>query len=97
MKRRTWMGWILVGLMLTITPLAWASPIDPTWVKGVYDDADFDDVVLYLTSGTFAFPALPLDGLLPILHAVFSDPVPEESIAPAPALPAFSPRAPPLA
>jgi hypothetical protein len=96
MKRTFWITWLLVGLMLVIVPMAWASPIDPTWIKGMYDDADFDDVVLYLTGGTFGIPALPLDGLLPPLECVLFDPVAEEIAAPAPALPAFSPRAPPL-
>jgi len=97
MKRTAWMGLVFVGLMLLIVPLAWASPTDPTWIKGVYDDADFDDVVAYLTSSTFAIPALPLHDLLPIAHSVPFEPVPEETVAPAPALSAFSPRAPPLA
>jgi len=97
MKRTAWMGLLLVGLMMLISALAWASPADPSWIRGMYDDADFDDVVTYLTSGTFAIPALPLDGLLPVLYSVPSDPIPDETLAPAPALPAFSPRAPPLA
>src|SRR5215469_15158063 len=39
-------------VLLTIAPitLAYASPPDPTWLAGVYDQADFDDVVCLLTS-----------------------------------------------
>ncbi len=40
----------LVASMLTLTPLAHASPPDPSWIHGIYDDADFDDVVGYITS-----------------------------------------------
>ena len=29
----------------SLSGLAYASPPDPTWIPGVYDDADFDDVV----------------------------------------------------
>jgi hypothetical protein len=36
----------LTGLI----PLAHASPPDPTWVPGIYDDRDHDDVVLLITS-----------------------------------------------
>jgi len=43
---------VLVSLMLTLTGLAYASPPDPTWTRGIYDDADFDDVVGYLTSAS---------------------------------------------
>ena len=38
---------VLVGLV----PLAHASPPDPTWIAGLYDDDDYDDVVLAVTSG----------------------------------------------
>ena len=31
--------------------LAYASPPDPSWIPGIYDDADFDDVVGLATSG----------------------------------------------
>jgi len=42
---------ILLAL-LTIVPvmLAHASPADQTWIAGIYDQADFDDVVGLLTS-----------------------------------------------
>ena len=34
------LAWVLVR------PLAAASPPDPTWIAGVYDDADLDSAVL---------------------------------------------------
>jgi hypothetical protein len=34
-----------VLVVATLSSLAYASPPDPTWIPGVYDDADFDDVV----------------------------------------------------
>ena len=40
---------VLVPLVW-LTPLAYASPPDQTWIGGFYDDADFDDVVLLATS-----------------------------------------------
>ena len=43
---------VLVALTLTLTGLAYASPPDPTWTRGMYDDADFDDVVGYVTSAS---------------------------------------------
>ena len=40
---------LLIGttvlVVASLSSLAYASPPDPTWVPGVYDDADFDDVV----------------------------------------------------
>src|SRR5215475_15875709 len=41
---------LLVLLMIAPVTLAHASPPDPTWLAGVYDQADFDDVVDLLTS-----------------------------------------------
>ena len=43
---------LLAVLLLTLTPLAYADPPDPTWVLGFWDDDDFDDVVGYITSAT---------------------------------------------
>ena len=40
--------------------LAYASPPDPWWVPGLYDGADFDDVVALVTSATaIVGPAAP--------------------------------------
>lgn len=33
-----------------LTALAYASPPDPAWIRGIYDDADYDDVVVLITS-----------------------------------------------
>src|SRR5215471_3978804 len=56
---------ITVALIL-IAPIALASPPDPSWVAGIYDGADGDDVVslIYDTAGV---EALPLGSVLPLL------------------------------
>jgi len=36
------------------------SPPDPSWITGIYDFRDFDDVVSYLTGGMVGIPALPV-------------------------------------
>ena len=41
---------LLVGLMAALAPLAQASPPDQTWLAGLYDNADYDDVILSITS-----------------------------------------------
>ncbi len=41
---------LLVLLIIAPVTLAHASPPDQTWLAGVYDHADFDDVVGLLTS-----------------------------------------------
>src|SRR5262245_22894193 len=55
---------LVVALFLLLRPLAAASPPDPTWIAGIYDDDDFDDVVIYI--GLLASIA---DGHGPVLSA----------------------------
>jgi len=40
---------ILLAILVVIIPLAYASPTDPTWVAGIYDAADYDEVIEVLT------------------------------------------------
>lgn len=42
---------LLVGAMASLTCLAHASPPDPDWIGGFWDNGDYDDVVLLVTSG----------------------------------------------
>ena len=37
-------------LPLALVPLAHASPPDPTWIAGIYDDADLDEAVAAVTN-----------------------------------------------
>src|SRR5438093_13371447 len=64
----------LVAAILTLAPLTHASPPDQTWIAGFYDNADFDDVVLFIVGGLGAVqPSLewspsivtPTGGLMP--------------------------------
>lgn len=41
---------VLLLAIAGLTALAYASPPDPSWIRGIYDDGDFDDVVVLLTS-----------------------------------------------
>ena len=89
----------LVAFVLTVAAmlpgLAHATPPDSTWIAGVYDDGDFDDIVVRITSGTGDVPAgLPTD--LRPLHAQVLDLTPAPVSASA-TLDGFTrqPRAPP--
>lgn len=78
----------LVALAI-LGPLAHASPPDPTYIPGLYDDADYDDVILLVLStvGT-------LDGPAPVLVRVGAPVV--EIVAHAPAAPLAAPEFGPL-
>ena len=40
---------VLGAMLIALTPLVHASPIDPS-TPGFWDNGDFDDVILFLTS-----------------------------------------------
>jgi hypothetical protein len=48
--------WLIIALMLagtaTLPALAYASPPDPSWLSGIYDEADHDDVVVLVMSAS---------------------------------------------
>jgi hypothetical protein len=57
---------LLIGLFLifsiTLPALAHASPPDPSWIPGIYDDADFDEVATLVVSAPGnILPDLPID------------------------------------
>ncbi|HET8533047.1 MAG TPA: hypothetical protein VFO08_17980 [Methylomirabilota bacterium] len=47
-----WVSVLTVALVVVLRPLAQASPADPTWIAGFYDDADFDDVVYHIVTSS---------------------------------------------
>ncbi len=42
----------LLLVLIALVPFAYASPPDAAWIGGVYDGADFDDVVVVVVSAT---------------------------------------------
>ncbi len=69
---RRLVGLSLVAAVLGLVPAAYASPPDQAWITGFYDNADFDDVVLLITSNLGAIqpgmawssrPVAPVVGL----------------------------------
>ncbi len=68
MTRRTMMlliGGALLTALVALTPLAYASPLDPTWVSGIFDDDDNDNGVSFVTSSTVTLDPFPLCGWSP--------------------------------
>jgi hypothetical protein len=47
---------LLGGALLTLVAFAHASPPDETWRPGLYDEADFDDVIDLIVSLSGAVP-----------------------------------------
>lgn len=50
----------VVSATVVLPAVAYASPPDPSWIPGIYDDGDFDNVVDMITSATgHVAPLLP--------------------------------------
>jgi hypothetical protein len=67
--------WLMVAPVIAgpavLPVLAYASPPDPAWVPGIYDDADYDDVVGLVVSATGDIgPALPASLVPPLIGSV---------------------------
>jgi hypothetical protein len=54
MRSRGLVASLLLGVLLALPPCAHASPTDPTWIPGFYDDNDYDDVILFITGAVSA-------------------------------------------
>ena len=56
-------GALIVGTLacalVSLVPLGHAAPPDQTWIAGLYDDADHDDVVLAIVAAVAVSPAGP--------------------------------------
>jgi hypothetical protein len=71
---------LLLLVVANLLPLAYASPADQSWVAGIYDAADYDDVV-WLVTNTTATQAVDPAGdfqlaaiVGPLAHAAASAP-----------------------
>jgi hypothetical protein len=86
---------VLVALMLTLTGVAYATPLDPSWVPGLYDDDDFDNVVDFITSSAGLAIALVTTGLCPVQNRIVLLLQPADDVVAFIPLSPFGPRAPP--
>jgi hypothetical protein len=87
---------LLLVMPATLPALAYASPPDPSWIYGIYDDADHDDVAVLVmsTAGSLGPAAVSMD----LLHTpLLLGTLPESTERAPVTLSAFAvrPRAPP--
>jgi hypothetical protein len=80
MRPRIGLATLLALALLTLAALAHASPPDETWLPGIYDAADFDDVVILITSLKGAPPeaAVTVTRPGPLVSALVVSPGPGE-------------------
>jgi len=96
MRRRVSLAMLLFAAVVVLPALAHASPPDPSWVAGFWDDADYDDAVLAVTGMTAAPHDTPDVVLNPSPCVVGVTRPRPRIVQPAP-LASFPTRAPPTA
>jgi hypothetical protein len=99
-RGRTVFSKLLVALLVlvlgTLAPLAHASAPDPSWVSGIYDGADYDDVVVLVTLATGAVSPLRMADLEPMLQEIGRLAQLPERAPVSRSAAAFPPRGPPV-
>jgi hypothetical protein len=87
---------LLLACLFSLSPLAYASPPDPTWVDGIFDDADGDDVVISISWAAWAVELDPLAVVTPLFPSVPLVPLGEPRLGSIAVRSVFLGRAPPI-
>src|ERR1700756_1661643 len=67
---------LTIGVIAALAPLAYADPPDPSWISGLWDDDDYDAVVV-MVLGTSAIVDVSLVRCSPVRSVVASVQAPE--------------------
>jgi len=88
---------VTLGVLAVLTGLAYASPPDASWIPGIYDNADLDDVVVLVAAASGLVGPVDLAGLhvIPPPTATAALPPEKTPVSPCPA--PLHARAPPPA
>ena len=93
--RRSVLLLALVVLLAATVPLAYASPPDPIWIGGVYDDDDLDDIVVLITWAVGIVESFALDGARPVPAIIASLSLADDALVSSHVLSCSQARAPP--
>jgi hypothetical protein len=95
MRRICALTWPIAAAVCGLVPLAYASPPDPTYLAGIWDNADYDDVVVLVTLSLGSTDTLKTsDPVRPFMDIPLVLPM-EKNLSPTACLSPPSPRAPP--
>src|SRR5262245_36934477 len=67
MSHRAPLAILFLGVVLALTPVAHAAPTDPGWISGLYDDNDYDDVVLFIIGAVGAVDSSVVNPVGPVV------------------------------
>lgn len=94
-SRKAFLAILLLGVVLALPPMAHAAPTDPVWISGLYDDNDYDDVVLFTIAAVSAVDSRVVDPVGPVVVCLGLITSHKSASVPIEPLPSFSTRAPP--
>ena len=86
---------LVLGFLVALVPLANASPPDPTWIPGIYDDADFDDVIGLVELGAGLVVSVDPTDARPVPRPAVASVLPPEQAPASPSADALHARPPP--
>jgi len=87
--------WLVAALLIGVIPTAYASPPDPSWVAGYWDDDDFDYSVVLITGHCAIDVADGADGRTLLVAVARLEPADSAPRA-TPGCSTLRPRAPPF-
>ena len=96
MSRKAWLAVLFLGVLLTLPPIAHTSPTDPVWIPGLYDDNDYDDVILFITGAVSVVESGLEDPIGPVVVCLGRIAPSRPQLVSARPLESLSARAPPL-
>jgi len=95
MSPRRSVALLVVVVLISLVALAHASPPDPDWLGGIWDNGDYDDIILLVTSGVGIADSHTIDEVRPIVLVAPLVSPPDRNRLPARPLFASPTRAPP--
>ena len=96
MTRRL-IAFAIVGTLVCGQLLAYANPPDPTWIAGFWDNADFDDAVVHITSTSSVTETGLVSALEPHWAPIWTVQSVDDRLDPNQIFAPHQPRGPPLA
>jgi hypothetical protein len=83
---------VVVGVLACGPLVAYADPPDPTWIPGLWDDADYDDVIVRFTSTSSVTETHALCTLEPHWIPIWTVSAADEPLTPSPVFAPLSPQ-----
>ena len=90
-----WFACLLFAVIAGLPVLAYASPPDPSWGHGLYDDADFDDIVCLIMASSGLVEDISATSRSPHFTLIDAELPPNERSIVSSSLTSPPPRAPP--